>query len=273
MTVAIETRSGACTHAGLKRSVNEDSYLASSPLFLVADGMGGHDAGDLASSAVVGEFAKYVGADALELDDVEAAMAASRAAVDAIDSEERAAGTTLTGVAVADVSGEAYWLVVNVGDSRTYRLYDGTIERLTVDHSVVQELVDHGVLDSTAAKVDHRRNVITRAIGAGNEGVPDYWMVPARTGDRILVCSDGLTGEIDDEDIAEILLAEDDPQEASVRLVSEAVVHGGRDNITAVVVDAVAVSGESVNADTDTSARSHTSEHASSGGSRIGGTR
>lgn len=239
----IVVRAGAASHTGLRRRVNEDSFLAESPLFLVADGMGGHDAGDRASAAVVSEFGRLTGAASLGIDEVRATLRRARGRVEAIRSEGRAAGTTLTGVVIAEVGGVGYWLTVNVGDSRTYRFANGMLEQISVDHSVVQELIDAGVLSGADASSDSRRNEITRAIGAGSDGQADYWMVPAEPGDRILVCSDGLSGELSAVQLRDILVGEDDPQEAATRLIHEALLHGGRDNITAIVVDALAVSG------------------------------
>lgn len=239
----IEVRAAAVSHTGLRRRINEDSFLAESPLFLVADGMGGHDAGDLASAAVVAEFATLAGAASLGVDDIRATLRRARARVESIASEGRAAGTTLTGVVIAEVGGLGYWLTVNVGDSRTYRFAEGRLEQISVDHSVVQELLDAGLLDGADAAVDRRRNEITRAIGAGSDGQADYWMVPAEPGDRILVCSDGLSGELHLERLQTILADETDPQAAATRLIHEALLHGGRDNITAIVVDAVQVGG------------------------------
>lgn len=239
----IEVRAAAVSHTGLRRRINEDSFLAESPLFLVADGMGGHDAGDLASAAVVAEFATLAGAASLGVDDIRATLRRARARVESIASDGRAAGTTLTGVVIAEVGGLGYWLTVNVGDSRTYRFTEGRLEQISVDHSVVQELLDAGLLDGADAAVDRRRNEITRAIGAGSDGQADYWMVPAEPGDRILVCSDGLSGELDLERLQTILADETDPQAAATRLIHEALLHGGRDNITAIVVDAVQVGG------------------------------
>jgi len=239
----IVVRVGAATHTGLRRRVNEDAYLAQAPLFLVADGMGGHDAGDLASAAVVAEFAHLAGGASLGIDEVRAALRRARVRVEAIASDGRAAGTTLAGVVVADVGGLGYWLTVNVGDSRTYRFAQGVLEQISVDHSVVQELLDAGVLSGADAATDSRRNEITRAIGAGSDGQADYWMVPAEPGDRILVCSDGLSGEVPADRLRDVLSEESDPEAAATRLIHEALLHGGRDNVTAVVVDAVAVAG------------------------------
>ena len=241
-TAPIAVACGAATDAGLRRRINEDSYLAASPLFLVADGMGGHNAGEIASAAVIDEFAALAGRGSLTIDEVQTAVTASRRRVAMLPPGAGAgAGTTLAGVVIADVDGEGYWLAINLGDSRTYRLSEGRFEQVSVDHSVVQELVDSGELAADAAERDSRRNVITRAIGAGSDSEPDYWLLPAEEGDRILVCSDGLSGELDRDAIHAILLAETDPQAAATRLVHEAMVRGGRDNITALVVDALAV--------------------------------
>ncbi|SBS73099.1 PP2C family serine/threonine-protein phosphatase [uncultured Microbacterium sp.] len=242
-TPIIDVAFGTATHPGMRRRANEDALLAESPLFLVADGMGGHDAGARASAAVVAAFAVLAGHESLSVDEMRVALGHARDEVDAIASGERAAGTTLSGVAISDVGGVGYWLTVNVGDSRTYRYARGMLTQISVDHSVVQELIDAGALDGLSAAQDRRRNEITRAIGAGSDGEADYWMVPAEPGDRILVCSDGLSGELDAARIAGILGDEADPQAAATRLVHEALVHGGRDNITAVVVDALAVNG------------------------------
>ncbi|MEV5070539.1 serine/threonine-protein phosphatase [Microbacterium sp. LMI12-1-1.1] len=233
---------GAATDAGLRRRINEDSYIAAAPLFLVADGMGGHNAGEIASAAVIDEFAALAGRESLTIDEVQTAVTASRRRVAMLPPGAGAgAGTTLAGVVIADVDGEGYWLAINLGDSRTYRLSEGRFEQVSVDHSVVQELVDSGELAADAAERDSRRNVITRAIGAGSDSEPDYWLLPAEEGDRILVCSDGLSGELDRDALHAILLTETDPQAAATRLVHEAMVRGGRDNITALVVDALAV--------------------------------
>lgn len=238
----ITVRAGSATDTGLRRKVNEDSHLAAAPLFLVADGMGGHRAGEIASAAVITAFAELAGRESLTIHDVRSAFdAARRRVVELPPGAGAGAGTTLAGVAVADVDGEGYWLAINLGDSRTYRLHGETFEQISVDHSVVQELVDSGELDPADAARDSRRHVITRAIGAGTVSEPDYWLLPAETGDRILVCSDGLTAEVADARIRELLQGEPDPQQAATRLVHEALLHGGRDNITAIVVDAVEV--------------------------------
>jgi protein phosphatase len=230
---------GAATHPGLRRSSNEDAYLAEAPLFLVADGMGGHEAGEVASALAVAAFAELTGREVLSADEIRGAFDRAQERIAALGgTSARRAGTTVSGVAVAANEGMGYWLVFNLGDSRTYRLADGELEQISVDHSVVQELVDDGELDRAAAASHPDRNVITRALGAGGEFRPDYWLVPVEAHDRILICSDGVSGELDDEAIARVLREEPDPQAAATRLVHEGVLRGGRDNLTAVVVDA-----------------------------------
>lgn len=242
MMPALTVTTGAATHAGLRRELNEDSHLADAPMFLVADGMGGHEAGERASAAVMTEFRRFIGRDALELDDVREAVADARDVVESLSTSGNGrAGTTLTGAVIATVDGMGYWLVLNIGDSRVYRLEDGELEQITVDHSVVQELIEAGELTPEGAATDHRRNIITRAIGGGSTGEVDYWLFPAEQADRMLICSDGLSSELADAEILAVLLAQKDPQRAADVLVTAAVNAGGRDNITAVVVDAVSV--------------------------------
>lgn len=241
----IIVRSGAATDAGLRRTLNEDAFLAEAPLFLVADGMGGHAAGEVASAAVIAEFAGLSGRASVSVDDVREAFERAQDRVLTLPAGAGAgAGTTLSGVVITEMNGDGYWLTINLGDSRTYRLSGGALEQVSVDHSYVQELVDSGELSPEEAYVDSRRNVITRAIGAGTVAVPDFWLLPAEAGDRILVCSDGVSGELSSEQIARVLRSEPDAQQAATRLVHEAMLHGGRDNVTAVVVDALEVVGQ-----------------------------
>lgn len=228
---------GAATDVGRTRRLNEDSYIASAPVFVVADGMGGHEAGEVASAEAVGALRTLVGGDVTP-DDVYAQVIEARARVEQIvTAPGRDAGTTLSGVVVTRLAGEPYWLVVNVGDSRTYRLADGRLEQISVDHSEVQELLDSGDISATDASVHPLRHVVTKALGAGSWSDPDYWLLPMGPRDRVMVCSDGLTGELDDGAIAAVLLAEAHPQAAAERLVRSAVEAGGRDNVTVLVVD------------------------------------
>ncbi len=238
----IETSSllswGAATDRGLRRPANEDSFIAQPPIFLVADGMGGHDAGADASRAAVTGFESLIGLPTVTVTQVEDAFRAAVAGVGSIVSERHAAGTTLAGVAVTESAGLPYWLVLNIGDSRVYRLAHGDLEQISTDHSAVQAMLDRGEIDAREAEQHPQRNVVTRAVGAGSSGVPDYWLLPAASEDRIMICSDGLSKELTDADILRVLQAEPAAQAAATRLVHEALVRGGRDNVTVVVVDA-----------------------------------
>lgn len=238
----IEVVWGFATHAGLKRELNEDSALTAYPVFVVADGMGGYEAGELASAAVIAQFTSLAGALATTADGVRSALERARAAVEALPAGGGAgAGTTVTGVAVTEHAGNGYWLVLNIGDSRTYRLAGRRLEQLSVDHSVVQEMVAEGQITRDEARTHRDRNIITRAIGAGSASDADFWLLPAAEGDRIVVCSDGLSSEVDDALIAEIVSREVEPQAAADALVAAALAHGGKDNVTVIVVDATAV--------------------------------
>jgi protein phosphatase len=230
--------------------------VCESPVFLVADGMGGYEVGELASAVAINAFAHLLGKDSVTVGEMRDAYREAGSSVVALgDGRTGGSGTTLSGVAIMRSGGAGYWLVINVGDSRTYRFRRDKLEQLSVDHSVVQELIDAGELTVSEASADSRRNVVTRALTAHGVSEPDIWMLPAHPGDRILVCSDGLTGELTDVDIARILSEEHDPQAAADRLVDEAVAHGGRDNVTAVIVDAVAVERLDIELDEDTAPR------------------
>ncbi|WP_255595372.1 PP2C family serine/threonine-protein phosphatase [Cellulomonas sp. C5510] len=219
------------------RTLNEDALLAHPPVFLVADGMGGHEAGDVASRLAVEEFARLAGLSAVDPADLHACFRRAAQRIRATF-ERREGGTTVSGVALGEHEGAAHWLVFNVGDSRVYRWADGELAQLTVDHSVVQELVDSGSLTRAAAERHPERHVLTRALGTGADPEPDYWTLPARPGDRMLVCSDGVSGELAPEEIADVLATSAGSGAAAAELVRRAVGAGGRDNATAVVVDA-----------------------------------
>ena len=237
----MRTSWGSATDRGLVRRINEDALLAYPPVFLVADGMGGHSAGDVASRLAVEEFAQLAGRPAAEADEIhECFSRTARRLRDVVDAG-RTAGTTVAGVAVAAYDGAEYWLVFNIGDSRVYRLADGALEQISVDHSVVQDLIDAGEIDPAEANVHPERHVVTRAIATNAEPSPDYWLIPAGPTDRLLVCTDGLTIELADERIRQVLCSQPDPQLAAERLVAEAVAAGGADNISAVVVDVASV--------------------------------
>jgi PPM family protein phosphatase len=232
-----QLRIASATDAGHHRSGNEDSHLADFPVYIVADGMGGHDAGAVASAAVVRAFSALVGRDDVRPDEVADAMRRAHQTVSALsDRTRRGAGSTLTGVVQIRHEGLPYWLVLNVGDSRVYRVSGARFERMTIDHSYLQEQLDAGALTQAEAENFEHKNVITRAVGAPDSPA-DYWVHPVEAGERILICSDGLHGEVSEAELYELLARHDDPGEAIDALMRLALEHGGRDNITAILVD------------------------------------
>lgn len=231
---------GYGTDRGLRRELNEDSYIASDPVFAVADGMGGHEAGEIASGICVRALAAIPQLATGERSVTASVLQQYLVMADSSIREATGAraGTTLTGAVVVEQMGMPYWLVMNIGDSRTYRLSQGRFERISVDHSEVQELVDAGEITAEEATVHPRRHVVTRALGTGDETEADFWLLPVEEGDRVLVCSDGLTGELSDGDILRILSTVGDPQDAADALIQAALRNGGSDNVTVIVVDA-----------------------------------
>jgi serine/threonine protein phosphatase PrpC len=257
---------GSATHAGQLRPQNEDNLLAIDGVYVVADGMGGHEAGEVASQIAV----ERVRAD-LDTEELPRASAVVDSISNANGDIFRAAianpgqagmGTTLTAIAVIgdklagrgapnldvnDDPGEVTPVVpaepsealvlANVGDSRTYMLRHGRLRRVTIDHSYVQELVSTGHISEDEARTHPRRNIITRALGIEPDVKVDWWTLPLIRGDRFLLCSDGLVDEVDDDVIKHTLTTLTDPQEASQRLVDQANEAGGRDNITVIIVD------------------------------------
>ena len=242
---------GAASHQGRRRSLNEDGYLATGRVFFVADGMGGHEAGEVANAEALAALSGLADIDKVEPALVEAFLEIAQQRVRAIETDSgNAPGTTLTGVLVDEREDVPYWLFVNVGDSRTYILSNGVLSQVSVDHSEVQELVDAGTITMEQARSHPRRNVITRALGAQDDVRADFRYIPVTLHDRVLVCSDGLTGELTDEQIATILLEQPDPERAAGHLVNAAIQAGGRDNITVVVVDVTGVDHETVGSST-----------------------
>src|SRR3954454_4724966 len=233
-----ELRAGGATDTGLVTAHNEDNSLADERLFAVADGVGGHKAGEVASQTAVDtlqrEFTEPT-TDGL----IDAVKTANRTVWDLAESnpDQRGMGTTLTALALVDEDGEERLAVVNVGDSRAYLLQHGELEQLTEDHSLVEQLVREGQLTPEEAQVHPQRSIITRALGLDPEVEVDSWELTPYKGDRILLCSDGLTNEVSDDEIASTLRSVSDPEEAARQLVNEARDHGGSDNITCVVVD------------------------------------
>lgn len=231
---------GSRSDVGRKRSVNEDSLLAEFPVFIVADGMGGHDAGDRASAAVIDQFRSLVSRADVSADEVIAAVDKAHLAVQAVaEGTQRGAGSTLSGVVLVQHEGQPHWLVFNIGDSRVYRMVDTELSQLTVDHSLAQQLIDAGTLAPEDAASFPRRNVITRAVGAPDSAA-DYWLRPLVSGERIFVCSDGLSGELVDEAIRAGLTLGGSTQQTADAMLGRALERGGRDNITVVVIDVLA---------------------------------
>lgn len=235
----VRTAWGSATDRGSVREVNEDALLTFPPVFLVADGMGGYDAGDLASRIAVEEFAALAGAVSVTVDDVHACFARACARMRDEFTGGRQGGTTVAGAALVELDREPYWLVFNVGDSRVYRYADGVLEQVSVDHSVAQELLEAGVIAAQQVPSHPDRHVLTRALGTGEPPEPDYWLLPARRGDRILVCTDGLVRELGHDQLTRELASGEQPQVVADRLVAAALAHGGRDNVSVVVVDLV----------------------------------
>ncbi len=237
-------RWGSATDVGRVRTLNEDSLLAVPTLFVVADGMGGHAAGEVASELTVTEFARLAEQAPLRTQDLADTVWRANEHILKAASEhgdQRGMGTTVTGVGVVAGERGEQLAIFNVGDSRVYRFADGQLNQLTVDHSAVQELVDAGQLSPQAARSHPRRNVVTRSLGSNPGPAPDVWVLPPLAGDRFLVCSDGLTGELQDTEIAAVLAAHPDPQDAAHELVRLANAAGGRDNVTTVVLDVLEV--------------------------------
>lgn len=223
------------------RGNNEDAAFASSRLVAVADGVGGAAAGELASHAAIVKMAaldkrRLVGT--LEAEFADAVADANDLISFASFYEPRHTGmaTTLTAVAMAN---DGRYLVANVGDSRTYLLRDRHLSQLTRDDSLVQELIDQGDLTETEARGHPHRSVVLRVLDGGDQRPVVLRAVAARVGDRLLLCSDGITDYLTDGQLVE-LLGHDDTATAARRLVDAALAHGSRDNVTAVIADVAA---------------------------------
>lgn len=245
----VELNHGAATDIGRVREVNEDAFLAAPPVFVVADGMGGHDGGDVASAIVVEEFTALRDQDYDPTRGAEAVAATLRtcqARISGYGADQRArgaarfhSGTTAVVALLVEADEEPHWLLANLGDSRIYRYAGGRLAQVSTDHSLVQEMVTTGRITADAAATHPERHIITRALGGPRGVEADYFLLPLSAVERLVLCSDGVTGMIGDDRIAEILGRVSDPGDAADELVAAAVTAGGRDNATAVVVDAV----------------------------------
>ncbi len=225
-------RAGAATDIGLVREGNEDSYLVEDPLFVIADGMGGHRGGEVASRMAVETIESLFrrGEGALS----EQVQEANRAVFErsSLDRAVAGMGTTLT---AALVEGDRARLA-HVGDSRAYLFRGGEIRMLTEDHTLVHRMVQQGEITEAEAERHPQRSVVTRALGMEVSIPVDEIIVDLEGGDRLLICSDGLTSMVDDATIGRILAAEPDPQRAAEALVKAANERGGVDNTTVIVI-------------------------------------
>ena len=226
---------GARSDVGLVRGHNEDSFLLRTPLFVVSDGMGGHAAGEVASSIAVetvGERAPGTADDVL----LGAAVEAANMAV--IEAAEQGIGKPGMGCTVTSVLIEKNKMAVaHVGDSRAYVLRQGTLVRVTHDHSYVEELVDSGQITADEARTHPSRSIITRALGSDPDMYADHFSLEVNDGDRVILCSDGLSSMISDAEIEALAVSSATPQQAADNLVAAALTAGGADNVTVVVVD------------------------------------
>ena len=245
----IRATSGASTHVGQVRDGNEDNYVTIDGLYFVADGMGGHSAGEVASEIAVRILEEVytdpkvrVSSPGLLADAISTANTAIF--MEAMhDSSKAGMGTTITGLAVTN-GPDNQIVVANVGDSRTYLWRHGELRQVTKDHSHVQTLVDRGAITRAEARVHFQRNIVLRAMGIESWVDIDTFPMTVEDGDRYIMCSDGLVDEADDDEIeAEIRLSVS-VQDLADRLVDLANRNGGRDNITVVVVDFEVVDNE-----------------------------
>ncbi|MDO4182079.1 MAG: Stp1/IreP family PP2C-type Ser/Thr phosphatase [Coriobacteriia bacterium] len=226
---------GSRTDVGCVRDHNEDSLVVTPPLFAVADGMGGHAAGEVASEIAIEVLTErapdHLNAEALAHAVEEANLEVIAAAADGRGREGM--GTTMT---AAMLEGERV-CIAQVGDSRAYLLHQGELQQITRDHSLMADLIEAGQITEEEARVHPNRSVITRALGSNPSMKPDIYEINVEAGDRLLLCSDGLSSMITNEEIQRIMAHTSDPQRCASQLVNEAVAAGGFDNITVIVVN------------------------------------
>lgn len=252
-------RAKGVTHVGQVRSNNQDTFLEAEDLFAVADGMGGHQGGEVASHLAIETLRDQFTVpttDAL-VDAIQAANEVVMAKADD-DPSLRGMGTTIVALAAVVTDGEDRIAVVNVGDSRCYLLEEDHLRQITKDHSVVQTLVDNGQITRAEAERHPQRNILTRALGIDPRVMTDSWELLPFAGDRYILCSDGLFNEVAETDIVQVLRDQPNPGDAADELVRMANEGGGRDNISVVVIDVVEDNGLRANAD---AARSRISSH------------
>lgn len=267
---SIPTRAGSvelswaeATDTGKRREINQDAVLASYPLFIVADGMGGHIGGEIASTSTIDRLRGVVESGAVTPKAIEKALA--RAVKDIAshpDTTDDGTGTTVTGVFLDASGSDPHWVTLNIGDSRVYLVRDGAIVQITTDHSVVQELIAAGRLSPEEAENHPYGNVITRAVGPSDSVKPDYVRLDVVDGDRFVICSDGLTKELTDYGIQHFLAEHADPAAAVDAMLDAALENGGRDNITLIVLDVAVTDAATRDAATTAPAGSHLSSPA-----------
>ncbi len=232
----------AATDVGRVREHNEDDHAVTDRVWVVADGMGGHAAGEVASRIAAETLSELAFPEQVRAHDVIDQVALAHQRIETAMRQQpsrRGMGTTIAGLARVDEEDEEEWrwLVFNVGDSRVYRVTGDELAQVSRDHSEVREVIDAGVITEEEARRHPLRNVITRSLGGGANPAPDHWLLDPQPGERFLICSDGLTGEVCDDDLRAILEAHPSAQDAADALVRAAVEAGGRDNVTVVVVD------------------------------------
>jgi PPM family protein phosphatase len=231
---------GAATHTGRVRRVNQDSLVTEPPVFAVADGMGGHAAGEVASAIAVDVMRATLGSSPTTVAQVVNAVRTANIEIlrQALEDEaRRGMGTTVSGVALVTDEGEEELAIVNVGDSRTYLFRGGELGQVTRDHTYVEDLVAAGEITAEAARSHPQRHILTRVLGVDPDIEVDLWIFTPAPGDRYLVCSDGLPNEVDEATMADILRGGGSAQEVCDDLVRLALDFGARDNVTVVVLD------------------------------------
>lgn len=236
--VPIELEWAGVTDVGRRREINQDAFLAQYPLFIVADGMGGHLGGEIASASAVDRLGAIAREGKVSQRTVEKAL--GRAVKDIAshpEATDEGTGTTVTGVFLDFSQPAPTWVTLNIGDSRVYLQREDRLIQITTDHSVVQELVAAGRLSPEEAESHPYGNVITRALGPSDGVVPDYVRLDVQADDRFVICSDGLTKELTDYGIRHFLVENADPAAAARAMLDAALENGGRDNITILIVD------------------------------------
>jgi len=240
--MSIQLNIGAHSHVGQLRSMNQDSFLIDGPLAIVADGMGGHRGGEVASHIAVETLNdRFTDSSLTSLVEGFTAANSEIIARASADPELQGMGTTMCAIAPVMYESKELLAVINVGDSRVYRLINGVLQQVTVDHSLVESMVREGRLPPAEAEVHPQRNIVTRALGAQPWVEVDQFILEPEVGHRYLLCSDGLTDEVTDEQITNILATVEAPGAAVDALVAAANSGGGRDNITCVIVDVIGV--------------------------------